>query len=568
MDEKGEEMSVNTTQSLNASVSDPNSSTPSKESAPNECNAAVSSSLDKPEISSTHVQQDQPTAAQSSSEAIVPVLPVQEETTTGARNSETVFSRSSENMIAQWSTLCKESIELSEKMNAFVDRLNRINEIHSDTSGRYLLAGSVPNTTDNDETAAKKESLEMLNTAIEEAAQTLQNFNSRFNEMDNKMKQWVPVTDAAKANGGEILLRTTIKQHAEKIEQDLRARLDEKKAENEQLRSDYKERLKRKDDDLTKLQESLTWKNDAEVHRKQIEKYKEEEEGHKGKIEKLKHELGVYKQKLEHSENVAVQREQDNKNYQDEIEQYKDEIKQLQESKATHEKIIKKQNELIKTKGNEVERLKNQYQSIIAEVKKQEEDAKHRDDMQKMQQEIDKNKEETKRQKEQSAEMRELHGESKYWRGRYDGLHECFSTISDMGKTALNKIPDGAKSTLTPTSPKPPTPQILPNTVEPGTSAALTGTYHNPSTLQDLPNTAVEANTLIAASPNPSMPQELPVETGTSVALIAASPKPFTPQELSDDVETSTSFALIPAYPNPFTPQVALNNSSSDESTE
>ena len=202
MDEEGEEISVNTTQSLNASGSDPNSSTPSKESAlefaPNECNTAVSSSLNTPEVSSTNVQQDQPTAVQSSSEAIVPVLPIQEQTIAGTRNNETIFSRSSENMIAQWSTLCKESIELSEKMNAFVDRLNRINEVHSDTSGRYLLAGAVPNTTDNDETAAKKESLEMLNTAIEEAAQTLQNFNSRFNEMDNKMKQWVPVTNAEK----------------------------------------------------------------------------------------------------------------------------------------------------------------------------------------------------------------------------------------------------------------------------------------------------------------------------------------------------------------------------------
>ena len=198
MDEKGEEISVNTTQSLNASVSDPNSSAPSKESAPNECNAAVSSSLNAPEVLSTHVQQDQPTAAQLSSEAIVPVLPIQEQTTAGTRISETIFSASSENMIAQWSTLCKESTELSEKMNAFVDRLNRINKVRSDSSGRYLLAGAVPNTTDNDETATKKESLEMLNAAIEEAAQTLQNFNSRFNEMDNKMKQWVPVTDAAK----------------------------------------------------------------------------------------------------------------------------------------------------------------------------------------------------------------------------------------------------------------------------------------------------------------------------------------------------------------------------------
>ena len=70
----------------------------------------------------------------------------------------------------------------------------------------------------------------------------------------------------------------------------------------------------RKDSDLAKLQENLTWKTDAEEHKKLLNKYKQETEEYKREAEQCK-------QKLEHSEKIAQRLEQDNKSYQDTIEQ-------------------------------------------------------------------------------------------------------------------------------------------------------------------------------------------------------------------------------------------------------
>ena len=35
----------------------------------------------------------------------------------------------------------------------------------------------------------------MLDTVIKEAVEIIQNFGATFNEMDDKMKQWVPATE-------------------------------------------------------------------------------------------------------------------------------------------------------------------------------------------------------------------------------------------------------------------------------------------------------------------------------------------------------------------------------------
>ena len=65
--------------------------------------------------------------------------------------------------------------------------------------------------------------------------------------------------------------------------------------------------LYRKDDDLAKLQENLTWKFDAEECKKQIDVYKQEAE--------------EYKRKLENLDKIAQRLEQENKSYQENEEQ-------------------------------------------------------------------------------------------------------------------------------------------------------------------------------------------------------------------------------------------------------
>ena len=70
----------------------------------------------------------------------------------------------------------------------------------------------------------------------------------------------------------------------------------------------------RKDDDLAKLQENLTWKTDAEEHKKLLNKHKQEAEGNKQEAEE-------YKRKFENSERIAQRLEQETKDYQDIIEQ-------------------------------------------------------------------------------------------------------------------------------------------------------------------------------------------------------------------------------------------------------
>lgn len=452
MEEKVEEKLVSTGDPQNATESDQANSVMAKESS-----ATVDSSLSltSPEVSPTQVVEnyDQPAAAPSVRVEgfIVPVSrPIQEQSAGEMNN--TMFSMNAGNLNAQWQmlrNLQEECEQLSVKLTGFVTRLNRVNESH--------LPTALPSTADYDKAAAQttakeNENVEMQNAAIKEAVKTFQKFHACFNEMDDKMKQWVPAIDVAKASEGERLL---IQQQAEKIEQELRTQLDAKKAECEQLQKSYEEQLKKKDGDLAKLQENLTWKTDAEEHKKLLNKYKQEAEEHKQEAEQ-------YKQKLEHSEKIAQRLEQETKDYQDTIEQKNTLIQQLEETKATNERTITKQNELIKTKGDEVEVLKNQNNLIIAEVKKSEVDAKQRElehDKQKLQQELNQKKEESQKQMQHSSEnakvqseIKELHGESKYWKGRYEGLHELVSTISDMGKTAMTKLPN-VSTTFTTRSP-------------------------------------------------------------------------------------------------------------------
>lgn len=273
MDENKEESVKTRDESQNASGSDPNLTS-------KECNADVIPSVVLSlQSTSPENSQDQPITASSVGESIMPISPTQEQST-GAVN-ETIFQSVSAATVP-WSvvdSLCKESDQLLEKILGFVSKLYYIKESR-DTS--HLVPIATDNDQDKDEAAVKaKESAEMLNAVIKEAVQAFQNFHSCFKEMDEKMKQWVP--DAAKTKEGEKLLIS--KHQADKIEQELRAQLDEKKAEYEQMQIKYEEQLKKKDDDVAKLQESLAWKNDAEEYKKQIEKYKQEVEEQKQKIE-------------------------------------------------------------------------------------------------------------------------------------------------------------------------------------------------------------------------------------------------------------------------------------------
>ena len=143
-------------------------------------------------LTQERAQEQRPPSSPPLVESLRAVSPTQEKSGTGAR-SETTFSVSGTNLSAQWSILCKESEQLSEKLTSFVTRLNRINGSR-DTSQLIPIAST-------DETVAKEKE---ANAAIEEAVQTFQNFSSRFNEMDDKMKQWVPTTVAAQVIIGSV----------------------------------------------------------------------------------------------------------------------------------------------------------------------------------------------------------------------------------------------------------------------------------------------------------------------------------------------------------------------------
>jgi len=114
-----------------------------------------------------------------------------EEQSKGASSAAT-FSLSAANISVQCRTLCKESEKLSERILNFANRLNHLLPGSHNTN---QLQPAVSNAS-NDETATKiKENVEMLDTVIKEAVEIIQNFGATFNEMDDKMKQWVPATE-------------------------------------------------------------------------------------------------------------------------------------------------------------------------------------------------------------------------------------------------------------------------------------------------------------------------------------------------------------------------------------
>ena len=195
MEENDEEKLVSTGDPQNASVTDPNLTTAK------ECTATVGSSLSltSPEVSLTHeVEHQLPDLplAPVGENYIVPVSRPAQEQSTGEMNN-TMFSMPWNAANTQWQILRKESEELSVKLTAFMSRLSCVSE--------SCLPTALSNTTDNEEAgdaAARTtaENVEMQTTAIKEAVQTFQKFHVWFNEMDDKMKQWVPAIDAAKVS--------------------------------------------------------------------------------------------------------------------------------------------------------------------------------------------------------------------------------------------------------------------------------------------------------------------------------------------------------------------------------
>ena len=216
MDQESEEVEIVSTNAElpntlrdTSGESDPNSTTtPCQLVTSEECSTVVSSSASPDSDSEASLTQERraqeqpPQSSPPSSlvESLRAVSPTQEKSGTGAR-SESTFSVSGANLSVQWNILCKESEQLSEKLTSFVTRLKRINGSR-DTSQLMPPIGGT------DETVAKEKegTLTMLKEAIEEAAQTFQNFSSRFNEMDDKMKQWIPAAAAAQVINGECII--------------------------------------------------------------------------------------------------------------------------------------------------------------------------------------------------------------------------------------------------------------------------------------------------------------------------------------------------------------------------
>lgn len=184
-----EEKLVSTDDPQNASVTDPHSTT-AKECTVTDAGSLLS--LTSPEVS--EVEHQLQLADVPSETCIVPVLPPVQERSSGEMN---MLSMNAASMNAQWQMLLKECEELSVKLTAFNNRLNSVKE--------SCLPTALPSTTDEEEvataaqtTAKENQSVEMQNTAIKEAVQTFQKFHVCFNEMNDKMKQWVPAIDAAK----------------------------------------------------------------------------------------------------------------------------------------------------------------------------------------------------------------------------------------------------------------------------------------------------------------------------------------------------------------------------------
>lgn len=73
----------------------------------------------------------------------------------------------------------------------------------------------------------------------------------------------------------------------------------------------------RKNDEMTKLQENITWRNDAEKHKQEAEQCKQEIEKYKQEAENYKQGAEEHKRKLDNSEEIRKRLEQENKDYQD-----------------------------------------------------------------------------------------------------------------------------------------------------------------------------------------------------------------------------------------------------------
>ena len=210
-----EELVFNTT-SQDISESDGNSTTLSyQHPTSNECSKPVSlPSLTSTEEPPSHDHESVQELEQSatSSELPYPLVksPTQEQSKADASQSETTLSARTANVTAQWRTLCEESERLSKNLIAFASRLNLVNGncgMRSQQGDNSKTENSTSElqpdirSTGNDETGAAKEreeNIEMLHADIKEAVEMIKNLSKSFNEMDEKIKQWVPVAVAAK----------------------------------------------------------------------------------------------------------------------------------------------------------------------------------------------------------------------------------------------------------------------------------------------------------------------------------------------------------------------------------
>ena len=172
MDEKSQEnegfeaVGVSTTESLNISGSEatPHQLATSKDYSSSVVNSSPSSPL--PEAPPNVEQPEQP----------APLVKSPTEEQNKGASSEATFSLSAANISVQWSILCKESEQLSEKILNFANKLNRLSGIRNTDQ----LQPAVSNA-GNDETAAKiKEDVEMLDTTIKEAVKIIQNFSTTW----------------------------------------------------------------------------------------------------------------------------------------------------------------------------------------------------------------------------------------------------------------------------------------------------------------------------------------------------------------------------------------------------
>ena len=181
-------------------------------STSNECSKPLPSSLTSTEEPPSHVSAQELEQSATSSELPYPLVksPTQEQSKADASQSETTLSARTANVTAQWRTLCEESERLSKNLIAFASRLNLVNGncgMRSQQGDNSKTENSTSElqpdirSTGNDETGAAKEreeNIEMLHADIKEAVEMIKNLSKSFNEMDEKIKQWVPVAVAAK----------------------------------------------------------------------------------------------------------------------------------------------------------------------------------------------------------------------------------------------------------------------------------------------------------------------------------------------------------------------------------